>query len=55
MNKSIALILSLAFTQISVAAGERPNILFIITDDMYPRQMNFMPEGEGRNYTPNIA
>ena len=39
---------------VAVVAEERPNILFIITDDMYPWQMNFMPEGEGKNYTPNL-
>ena len=36
-----------------MAVGQ-PNIIFIITDDMYPWQMNFMPEGEGRNYSPNL-
>ena len=35
-------------------AADQPNILFIITDDMYPWQMNFMPEGAGKNYTPNL-
>jgi hypothetical protein len=30
----------------ALQAAERPNILFIITDDMYPWQMNFMPEGK---------
>ncbi len=35
-------------------AGKQPNFIFFITDDMYPYQMNFMPEGEGQNYTPNM-
>ena len=35
-------------------AGEKPNILFIITDDMYSWQMNFMPDGAGKNYTPHL-
>jgi arylsulfatase A-like enzyme len=49
----ILIILALLPTA-ALCAGDQPNILFIITDDMYPRQMNFMPEGAGRNYTPNI-
>jgi len=35
-------------------AKSQPNFIFIITDDMYPWQMNFMPEGAGNNYTPNF-
>ncbi|WP_157497726.1 sulfatase family protein [Gilvimarinus chinensis] len=36
-----------------------PNIVFIITDDMYPHMFNVLPEGQdetgsGRNVTPNI-
>lgn len=38
----------------AMCGNEQPNILFIITDDMYSWQMNFMPDGEGENYTPNI-
>lgn len=34
-------------------AGQ-PNIVFIITDDMYPHMFNNLPEGEGKNLTPNI-
>ena len=54
MKRFLALFLGLALMQVAAAAGGQPNIVFIITDDMYPWQMNFMPEGEGRNYTPNI-
>ena len=35
-------------------AGRLPNILFFITDDMYPDMMNFLPEGRGKNLTPNL-
>jgi arylsulfatase A-like enzyme len=49
---SLFIALSLPFS--GLLAADKPNILFIITDDMYPWQMNFMPEGEGKNYTPNI-
>ena len=31
-----------------------PNIIFFITDDMYPDMFNFLPEGKGKNLTPNI-
>ena len=37
-----------------LAIANRPNIIFFITDDMHPYQMNFLPEGQGRNYTPNL-
>lgn len=41
------------------ATAERPNILFIITDDMYPWMFNNLPQGQdstgkGRNVTPHI-
>ena len=32
--------------------GERPNILFLITDDQFKDFMNWYPEGEGKNLTP---
>lgn len=40
------------------ASGDKPNILFIITDDQFKHHMNWMPEGKQdngkfRNYTPN--
>jgi arylsulfatase A-like enzyme len=33
---------------------EKPNIVFFIADDMYPEMFNCLPEGEGKNLTPNI-
>ncbi len=35
-------------------APRRPNFLFIITDDMEKNMFNCLPEGEGKNLTPNI-
>jgi len=37
------------------AAGEskRPNVLFLITDDQFKDMMNWLPEGKGKNLTPN--
>ncbi len=32
----------------------KPNIIFFIADDMYPDMFNCLPEGEGKNLTPNI-
>lgn len=33
---------------------ERPNVIFFIADDMYPEMFNCLPEGKGKNLTPNI-
>jgi hypothetical protein len=39
-----------------VFAGEipRPNIIFLIADDMYLDMLNWTPEGRGRNLTPTL-
>lgn len=34
--------------------SEQPNIVFFILDDMYPEMFNCLPEGKGKNLTPNI-
>ncbi|WP_197231245.1 sulfatase family protein [Novipirellula artificiosorum] len=40
---------------IQPAEGHRPpNIVFFIADDMLPKHFNCLPQGEGRNLTPNI-
>lgn len=31
-----------------------PNIVFFIADDMLPKHFNCLPQGEGKNLTPNI-
>ncbi len=31
-----------------------PNILFFIADDMFPEMFNCLPQGEGKNLTPNM-
>jgi len=33
---------------------KRPNVIFFIADDMLPKHFNCLPEGEGKNLTPNI-
>ena len=34
--------------------SEKPNVIFFIADDMLPRHFNCLPQGEGKNFTPNI-
>jgi arylsulfatase A-like enzyme len=34
--------------------NEKPNFVFIILDDMEPHMFNSLPEGKGKNLTPNI-
>lgn len=34
--------------------AKKPNIIFFIADDMYPEMFNCLPEGKGKNLTPNI-
>ncbi|MCF8226035.1 MAG: sulfatase-like hydrolase/transferase [Bacteroidales bacterium] len=55
----LLIITILAFT--SCNSGNRagktsdpPNIIFFIADDMYPHHFNCLPEGEGKNLTPNL-
>ncbi|MFA9391147.1 MAG: sulfatase [Prolixibacteraceae bacterium] len=36
------------------ANTKKPNIVFFIADDMYPEMFNCLPEGEGKNLTPNL-
>jgi len=35
-------------------AGEKPNFIFFVADDMYPDMFNSLSEGQGKNLTPNI-
>lgn len=38
----------------STTSGEKPNFVFFIADDMLPRHFNCLPQGKGKNLTPNI-
>ncbi len=38
----------------ATAAAERPNIVFFIADDMRPNMFNCLPQGKGKNLTPNL-
>jgi arylsulfatase A len=39
----------------ALAKKERkPNVVFFIADDMLPRHFNCLPQGKGKNLTPNI-
>ncbi len=54
----IVILAMLAFTRCSTksnqAQNKRPNFVFVIIDDMEKNQMNFLPEGKGKNLTPHI-
>lgn len=53
---SLTLILFISLLGCNPKAAEpvKPNIIFFIADDMYPDMFNNLPEGEGKNLTPNI-
>ena len=38
----------------SVEEPKAPNIVFFIADDMYPDMFNCLPQGKGKNLTPNL-
>ncbi|MFC2090456.1 sulfatase [Bacteroidota bacterium] len=41
-------------TKQKTSEQENPNIIFIIADDMYRHHFNCLPEGKGKNLTPNL-
>ena len=43
-----------ATLQAKAVQDERPNIIFFIADDMTPEMFNAIPEGRGKNLTPNL-
>lgn len=49
-----ALCVLVPMATMTAAPNPRPNILFIIADDMYIDMCNFTPEGRGRNLTPHL-
>ena len=51
MKKTIILFL---LSSVLCTAAERPNIIFIIADDMQRYMFNCLEEGKGRNLTPHI-
>jgi len=38
----------------ALADKEQPNVIFFIADDMLPKHFNCLPQGKGKNLTPNI-
>jgi arylsulfatase A-like enzyme len=36
------------------AEARKPNVVFIIADDLFIDMLNFTPEGKGKNLTPNL-
>ena len=57
---SLAIITILSFNKCTnkkeaeVIVSKRPNFIFFIIDDMEKNQFNCLPEGKGKNLTPNI-
>ena len=43
-----------ASLQAKAVQDERPNVIFFIADDMTPEMFNAIPEGQGKNLTPNL-
>ena len=51
----VLLLLTLAGTSCNSSREyAKPNIIFFIADDMYPEMFNSLPQGAGRNMTPNL-
>ena len=54
----LVLISLLVFNYVLSCSGNKekppPNIIFFIADDMYPEMFNCLPEGNGKNLTPNL-
>jgi len=47
-------LLLLGASLVSATPAEKPNVIFFIADDMLPRHFNCLPQGNGKNLTPNI-
>ncbi len=47
-------IFCLFITSVFSQNSQKPNIIFFIADDMYPEMFNCLPEGKGKNLTPNL-
>ena len=56
MNRFIVILIVAIFSFSACTTQEikKPNIIFFIADDMYPEMFNCLPQGEGKNLTPNI-
>lgn len=46
--------LAVSHSQPDARHSKQPNVIFFIADDMLPRHFNCLPQGKGRNLTPNI-
>jgi arylsulfatase A-like enzyme len=44
----------LASASVATASVRRPNIIFVIADDMQRDMFNCLPQGQGKNLTPNL-
>jgi len=54
-SRFLTLLFALASLVPTISAAERPpNVIFVIADDMHRHMFNCLPEGEGKNLTPNL-
>ena len=51
---ALLLLLPAAATLVGAAPAARPNIVFIIADDLYADMLNYTAAGRGRNLTPHL-
>ncbi len=54
VSRTVLALLAAAPLAVRAAEAPRPNIVFIIADDMTREMMNWTPEGRGKNLTPNL-
>lgn len=52
--KNLILTIILLLSVVPSFSQEKPNIIFFIADDMYPEMFNCLPEGKGKNLSPNL-
>ena len=50
----VTILIILCSTKSVVAQSDKPNVIFFIADDMTVDMFNCLPEGEGKNLTPNM-
>jgi arylsulfatase A-like enzyme len=53
-NNTLAVAVLGGTLAVNALAADKPNVIFIIADDMFPHMCSFLPEGKGNVHTPNI-
>ena len=52
--KNLVLLLFIFLSSVTTFSQNKPNIIFFIADDMYPEMFNCLPQGKGKNLSPNL-